>query len=93
MGSTVVERIARNHMVVGPNRPLRPGDFVVLRPRHVLTHDNTSAVMGKFEAIGPGAVRDPRQPVVVLDHDIQNRSRENLHKYDRIRAFCRRHDL
>lgn len=93
MGETVVEKIARAHMVDGPDRPLRPGDMVVLRPRHVLTHDNTAPVMAKFRTIGADRVADPRQPVVVLDHDIQNRSPENLEKYTRIRTFCRDHGL
>ena len=52
MGQTVVEKIAQAHMTEGPNRPLRTGDVVSLRPRHILTHDNTAAVMGKFQAIG-----------------------------------------
>ncbi|MFO7894353.1 MAG: homoaconitase [Longimicrobiales bacterium] len=89
MGATVVEKIARAHMVEDPDRPLRPGDMVVLRPRHILTHDNTAPVMGKFRSIGVDRVADPRQPVVVLDHDIQNRSEANLEKYTRIRTFCR----
>jgi homoaconitate hydratase len=93
MGATVVEKIARDHMVDGLDRPLRPGDMVTLRPRHVLTHDNTAAVMAKFEAMDADRIDDPHQPVVVLDHDIQNRSAENLEKYTRIRAFCRHHGL
>jgi homoaconitate hydratase len=93
MGATVVEKIARAHMVNGPARPLRPGDMVTLRPRHILTHDNTSAIMKKFAAMGVDAVADPSQPVVVLDHDIQNTSPENIEKYRRIRDFCRTHGL
>jgi homoaconitate hydratase len=93
MGATMVEKIVRAHMVDGPDRPLRPGDMVSLRPRHILTHDNTSAVISKFRSIGATRVRDPRQPVIVLDHDIQNRSPENVEKYTLIRAFCREHGL
>lgn len=93
MGATMVEKIARAHMVAGPSRPLRPGDMIALRPRHILTHDNTSAVISKARAIGAGRIHDPRQPVVVLDHDIQNESQENAEKYTRIRAFCREHGL
>jgi homoaconitate hydratase len=89
MGATMVEKIARAHMVDGPARGLRPGDMVSLRPRHILTHDNTSAVISKFRGIGASRICNPRQPVVVLDHDIQNRTPENLEKYTRIRAFCR----
>jgi len=87
-GRTVVEQLARAHMVEGPARPLRPGDVVTLRPRHVLTHDNTAAVMKKFATLGAPRIHDPRQPVFALDHDVQNRSRENLAKYRRIEAFA-----
>ncbi|MCG6956019.1 MAG: homoaconitase [Gemmatimonadetes bacterium] len=89
MGQTIVEKLAQAHMAEGPARPLRPGDVVSLRPRHVLTHDNTSAVLKKFRSLGATKVMDPRQPVFALDHDIQNRTRENLAKYWEIEAFAR----
>jgi len=85
---TVVEKLARAHMTAGPDRPLRPGDIVSLRPCHVLTHDNTAAVMKKFEAIGAGRVEDASQPVFALDHDIQNTTPSNLSKYAAIEAFA-----
>ena len=71
MGQTVVEKIAQRHMTEGPDRPLRTGDVVSLRPRHVMTHDNTAPVMKKFLAIGATKIHDPKQPVFALDHDIQ----------------------
>jgi homoaconitate hydratase len=88
-GETLVEKLARLSMTRGPRRALRPGDVVSLRPRHVLTHDNTSAVMEKFASIGARSIKYPWQPVFVLDHDIQNRSESNLAKYTRIEAFAR----
>jgi homoaconitate hydratase len=90
MGQTIVEKVARSHMAEGPtDRPLRAGDFVTIRPRHVLTHDNSAPVMTKFKAIGATRVFDPTQPVFALDHDIQNTSDENLAKYSAIEAFAR----
>jgi len=89
MGQTIVEKIAQAHMAEGPKRPLRTGDFVSIRPRHVMTHDNTSPVMKKFKAIGARRIRDPRQPVFALDHDIQNQAEDNLKKYRAIEAFAR----
>jgi homoaconitate hydratase len=88
MGQTVVEEIAQAHLAEGPRRPLRAGDFVSIRPRHVLTHDNTSPALKKFLALGAARVLDPRQPVFALDHDIQNRSEANLKKYRTIEAFA-----
>jgi len=93
MGRTVVEKIAQAHLAEGPKRPLRAGDFVSLRPRHVMTHDNTSAVMKKFQAIGASKIHDPRQPVFALDHDIQNQDDANLAKYRAIEAFARQHGI
>lgn len=88
MSQTVVEKIAQAHMTEGPDRPLRTGDVISLRPRHVMTHDNTAAVMSKFRAMGVSAIRDPRQPVFTLDHDIQNTTDTNLAKYAEIQAFA-----
>ena len=53
-----------------------------------MTHDNTSAVMGKFKSIGATRIHDPRQPVFAIDHDIQNTTPENLGKYAKIEAFA-----
>ncbi len=89
MAQTIVEKIAQAHLAEGPKRPLRAGDFVSIRPYHVMTHDNTSAVMKKFGAIGATRVRDPRQPVFALDHDIQNLGEDNQKKYRAIEAFAR----
>jgi homoaconitate hydratase len=89
MGQTIVEKIAQAHMVEGPDRPLRTGDFISIRPHHVMTHDNTSAVMKKFKSIGAKRMADPRQPVFALDHDIQNTSADNLAKYQSVEAFAR----
>jgi homoaconitate hydratase len=93
MPQTIVEKIAQSHLMEGPARPLRPGDVVSLRPRHVLTHDNTAAVMKKFRAIGAVQIADSAQPVFVLDHDIQNTSGANLDKYRRIEEFAAEHGI
>ena len=89
MGQTIVEKITLAYMTEGPERPLRAGDFVSIRPKHVMTHDNTSAVMKKFKSIGAPRIANPRQPVFALDHDIQNQAEDNLKKYRTIEAFAR----
>jgi len=89
MGQTVVEKIAQSHMAEGPSgRLLRAGDFLSIRPYHVMTHDNTAPVMKKFQAIGAPKILDPNQPVFILDHDIQNTSEANLSKYRSIEEFA-----
>ena len=93
MAQTIVEKIAQAHLAEGPKRPLRAGDFVSIRPFHVMTHDNTSAVMSKFKAIGAKKIRDPKQLVFALDHDIQNQDEANLKKYRSIEAFAKEHGV
>ena len=93
MPQTVVEKIAQAHLAEGPKRALRAGDFVSIRPHHIMTHDNTSAVIKKFQAIGAKKIHDPRQPVFALDHDIQNQSEDNQKKYRAIEAFARQHGI
>lgn len=93
MPQTVVEKIAQAHLAEGPKRPLRAGDFVSIRPHHIMTHDNTSAVMKKFQGIGAKKIHDSRQPVFALDHDIQNQSEDNQKKYRAIDAFAKQHGV
>src|SRR6266567_4440085 len=89
MPQTIVEKIAQAHLADGPQRPLRTGDFVSIRPFHTMTHDNSSAVMSKFKGIGAQETFNPKQLVFALDHDIQNRDAANLKKYRSIEAFAR----
>ncbi|MFQ5430449.1 MAG: homoaconitase, partial [Phycisphaerae bacterium] len=94
MPQTLIEKIAQRFAVGLPRgHEVRAGDFLSIRPAHVMTHDNTAAVIPKFEKMGATRVRDPAQPVFALDHDIQNTSPENLGKYARIEAFARRHGV
>src|SRR5207245_6734202 len=94
MGLTLVEKIPNTHADSLPLRTqVRSGDFVSIRPRHVMTHDNTGAVIPKFKQIGATSIADPAQPVFAIDHDIQNTSPENLAKYAKIEAFAREHGI
>lgn len=38
-------------------------------------------------------IKDSTQPVLVLDHDVQNQSETNLRKYELIEAFAKQHGL
>src|SRR5215472_7775881 len=93
MPQTIVEKLAQAHLAEGPSRPLRTGDFVSIRPRYVMTHDNTSAVMSKFKGIGAKKIHNQRQVVFTLDHDIQNKDEANQKKYRSIEAFAKEHSI
>src|SRR5438067_328957 len=94
MGLTLVEKIAARHADgLAAGTVVRAGDFVSIRPRHVMTHDNTGAVIPKFKQIGATAIADPAQPVFAIDHDIQNVTPKNLEKYAKIEAFAHEHGI
>src|SRR2546421_574863 len=94
MGLTLVEKIAARHADgLAPGAVVRAGDFVSIRPRHVMTHDNTGAVIPKFNQIGATEIADPAQPVFAIDHDIQNVTPKNLEKYAKIEAFGAEHGI
>ncbi len=89
MGQTITEKVVQSHAEgLEPGHEVRAGDMVTVRPAHVMTHDNTGAVMPKFHTIGANRVADPSQPVFTLDHNVQDTSEENLAKYRRIEEFA-----
>jgi homoaconitate hydratase len=89
MGQTITEKVVQAHADgLLPKHEVRAGDMVTVRPAHVMTHDNTGAVMPKFRSIGAKRIADPAQPVFTLDHNVQDTSEENLAKYRRIQEFA-----
>ena len=90
MSRTHVERIVERHAVgFQAGRPPHTGDAVWLRPDRLMTHDNTSAVLARFRAMGGTRVARPENCVIALDHDVQNRTEANLAKYASIERFAR----
>ncbi|MFT5423137.1 MAG: homoaconitate hydratase [Phycisphaerales bacterium] len=89
MPQTSIEKIVTKY-AVGQTTPAHAGDFVTIRPRHLMTHDNTGAVIPKFESIvgAGGKIHNPKQPMFGIDHDIQNVTPENLGKYAKIAKFA-----
>jgi homoaconitate hydratase len=88
----LVEKIVQR-FAVNEGRTVRSLDFVAIRPQHVMTHDNTSAVIKKFSSIGAANIANKRQPVFTLDHNIQDRSEANLAKYNAIRTFAAKYGI
>ncbi len=89
MPQNLIEKIAQGYAVgLATDHAVHSGDFISIRPAHLLTHDNTGAVMGKFQSIGAKGMADPRQPVFTLDHNVQDKSADNLKKYGRIEQFA-----
>ncbi|KAF5359356.1 hypothetical protein D9756_003330 [Leucocoprinus leucothites] len=91
---TIIEKVVQKYAVGLPEgKPVKAGDYVMIRPEHVMTHDNTGPVISKFKSIGASKIHNPSQPVFTLDHDVQNKSPKNLAKYASIEEFARNHGV
>ena len=89
MAQNLIEKIAQRYAVDLPDGTLvRSGDYIYIQPAHVMTHDNTGAVIPKFRGIGATRIARPRQVVSTLDHNVQDTSDKNLEKYRNIEAFA-----
>lgn len=88
MKQNLVEKIVQRFAVnLKPDIKVQSGDYITIQPAHVMTHDNTGAVIPKFKSIGATKISNPRQVVHTLDHNIQDTSEKNLEKYKNIEAF------
>ena len=90
MSQNLIEKIVQKFAVgLDDDQIVQSGDIVSIKPAHVMTHDNTGAVIPKFKSIGATKFADPRQVVHTLDHNIQDTSEKNLEKYANIEAFSK----
>ncbi|MFZ0390622.1 MAG: homoaconitase [Calditrichia bacterium] len=90
MPQNLIEKIAGRFATdVESGAVVHSGDFLSIVPRHVMTHDNTGAVIPKFRTIGAKKMANPRQPVFTLDHNVQDTGEKNLQKYRKIEEFAR----
>jgi homoaconitate hydratase len=90
MPQTLVEKIAQKFSFgLDKNHEVNSGDYIMIQPAYVMTHDNTGAVIPKFNSIGATKLFNPRQVVHTLDHNVQDKSKKNLEKYKKIEEFSK----
>ena len=90
MSQTLIEKIAQKFAVgLDPKHEVHAGDYLSIKPAYVMTHDNTGAVIPKFKSIGATKLFNPRQVVVTLDHNVQDKTEKNLEKYKKIEDFAK----
>ena len=90
MNQTLIEKIAQRFAVgLDQKHQVHSGDYLSIKPAYVMTHDNTGAVIPKFKSIGARKLFNPRQVVITLDHNVQDKSEKNLEKYRKIEEFAK----
>lgn len=87
----LTEKIIQKYSVGLPQgKFVKTGDYVTIKPHALLTHDNSMPVINKFRSIGASKIKNNRQAVMALDHDVQNKSESNLKKYRLIEEFAKK---
>ncbi|MBD3235217.1 MAG: homoaconitate hydratase family protein [Candidatus Eisenbacteria bacterium] len=91
MGMTFAEKVLARKS--GQERTV-PGQIVIVEPDHLLTHDNTAAIIGKITAeLEKYGVARAEMPVIVLDHVIPAANEKTATNHLKTREFARRHGL
>ena len=71
-----------------------PGEIVTIQPDHLLTHDNTAAIIGKVgQQLEQYGIARPDMHVIVLDHVIPAANEKSATNHKQIRAYVHRHEL
>lgn len=90
----LTEKIVQKYAVgLAPGKKVKSGDYVSIEPSHCMSHDNSWPVAMKFMGLGATRVKDNRQVVNTLDHDVQNKSEKNLLKYKNIENFAKKQGI
>ena len=91
MGKTFAEKVLAKKAGLGE---VVPGQIVTVRPEHLLTHDNTSAIVGKvakdLEAHG---LVNADLPVIAIDHVVPAVDEKTAISHAQIRAFVRQYGV
>ncbi|MBD3347740.1 MAG: homoaconitate hydratase family protein [Candidatus Eisenbacteria bacterium] len=91
MGMTFAEKV----LAKAAGLPeVEPGQIVTVKPDHLLTHDNTAAIIGKIEGdLEKYGVVNEELPIIVLDHVVPAANEKTATGHARVREFAAKHDL
>jgi homoaconitate hydratase family protein len=91
MGFTFAEKVLAR---AAGRSGARAGEILFLSPEHLLTHDNTSAIIGKIALeLDRYGLISPDLPVIVLDHVIPAADEKTATGHKKVREFARKYGL
>ena len=71
-----------------------PGQIVTVRPEHLLTHDNTAAIIGKIgDELDKYGIINPELSIIVLDHVVPAANEKIATNHKKIREFVKKHGI
>ncbi|MCD6218344.1 3-isopropylmalate dehydratase large subunit [bacterium] len=91
MGMTFAQKVLANR---SGNGHVEVGQIVTVSPDHVLTHDNTAAIIGKItDELDKYGVVNPELLIIVLDHVIPAATEKNAAEHKKIREYVNKHSI
>ncbi len=91
MGQTFAQKVLARAAGV---RSVVPGQIVTVRPDHLLTHDNTSAIVGKIEKdLEKHGVVSTEMSIIVLDHVIPAVDEKTATGHRKVRDFVAKYKI
>ena len=91
MGKTFAEKLLA---LKAGRKEVRPGEIVTVRPDHLLSHDNTAAIVEKIAGdLAEFGLANPDLHVVVLDHVVPASTEKDAENHKAIRQYVRRYGV
>ncbi len=71
-----------------------PGQIVTVRPEHLLTHDNTAAIIGKIgDELDKYGIINPELSIIILDHVVPAANEKTATNHKKVREFVAKHGI
>ena len=91
MDMTFAEKILAKY---SGGKEVKPSQIVTVHPDHVLTHDNTAAIIGKIKPeLEEYGIHSKELSVIVLDHVIPASSEKTANSHKVIREFVNKYQV
>jgi len=91
MGKTFAEKILAKKAGLPA---VVPGQIVTVKPEHLLTHDNTAAIIGKIKnELATYGVFKPDLSIIVIDHVVPASDEKTATNHKKIREFVKKYGI
>jgi len=91
MGMTFAEKILAKY---GGEKKVVPGQILMIKPDHLLMHDNTAPIVSKIQPeLKEYGIFSRTLPVIVLDHVIPAAAEKNAAQHKQIREFVKKYKI
>jgi 3-isopropylmalate/(R)-2-methylmalate dehydratase large subunit len=91
MGMTFAEKVLATY---ADEKETVPGQIVTVHPDHLLTHDNTAAIIQKIpDELNQYGIASTDLPIIVIDHVVPAASEKTALNHKNIREFVNKHKI